>query len=123
METRTTRDLKDVPPQTRQPASDVVDDGNNFQIRLEMPGVKKEDMDIMVTDRAVLVTALARLDLEDGVVVVQERGPVVYRRTIQLPGEIKTSECQAKLKDGVLRLSIPKKNPTDSPRHLEIAYG
>lgn len=122
-ETRTTRDIRDLPPQSRQPQGDVVDDGNNYQVQLEMPGVNKEDMDIMVTDRAILVTALARPDLDDGMLVVQERGPVVYRRTIQLPSEIKTSECHAKLRDGILRLSVPKKNPTEGPRHLEIAYG
>lgn len=119
---RSARELGNMPAVAREPASDIIDLGREFQITLDIPGVKKDDVDIMVTDRSVIVTGTSQPALGEGFVVVSERAPVQYRRTITLPNEIQTSECQAKLKDGVLNITVPKKVPTEGPRHINVAY-
>lgn len=122
-ETRSTRDLRNSPPAQRSPTVDIIDEGSEFQVQLELPGVKKDDLDIMVTDRAIVIEASANPEMDEGVVMVNERGPVSYRRAIHLPAQIDTKNCKAKLKDGVLTLDVPKKEPTEGARRVEIAYG
>ncbi len=117
------KDLADMPPQIRQANMDVVDCKDEFCIHWELPGVKKENLDIMVTDRSLILNAKAFPELDDGVVVHTERPPVIYRRTVPFRTEVDTGKAKANLKDGVLTVRVPKSTPSSGPKHLDVAYG
>lgn len=117
------KDLADMPPQVKQANMDVVDCKDEFCIHWELPGVKKENLDIMVTDRSLILNAKAYPDLDDGVVVHTERPPVIYRRTVPFKTEVDTGKAKANLKDGVLTVRVPKSTPSSGPKHLDVAYG
>jgi HSP20 family molecular chaperone IbpA len=111
------------PPVPRMPNVDIVDQGEEFLVQIELPGVKKEDLDLMVSDRMVTLQAQSRPQHEEGVVLLNERPPTMYRRVIPLPAEVTTTKSKATFKDGILTLTVPKKVPTEGPRRLDVAYG
>ncbi len=113
----------EINPSVREPNMDVVDLAKEFCIHWELPGVKKEDVDIMVTDKSVILNAKGSPDNKDGVVVHTERPPTVYRRTVPFETEVDTSSAKASLKDGILTVNIPKRTPSSGPKHLDVAYG
>lgn len=118
------REFDKMPPVARVPEVNFVDAGDKYLVKMELPGVRKEDVEITVTERMVTVDAEARHELGEGTVLVGEVTPtIVYRRAITLPTSCNSTKCKANLKDGFLTLDIPKKEPTEGPRRLDVAYG
>jgi HSP20 family protein len=120
---RQARELQAMPPVPRAPPLDLVDVGQEFLLQVELPGAKKDDLDIMVSDRAVTVSAQVKPEIDEGTLLLAERVPTLYRRVVQLPNEVNTTGTKATFKDGLLRLRIPKKEPTDGPKRVDVAYG
>lgn len=118
-----TSEFAKMTPQVRQAPMDVVDCSNEFLINWELPGVKKENLDIMVTDRSIILNAKAFPELDDGIVVHSERPPVVYRRTVPFQTDVDTTKAKANFKDGVLTVHVPKQTPSNGPKRLDVAYG
>ncbi len=97
---------------TRSPALDLADTGSAYSVRLEIPGVAKEDVKISVEGRQVSVQASnTRSDekKEGERVVYRERAVVRYARTFTLPVEVAQGEAAAALEHGVLTLTLPKR--------------
>lgn len=120
---RLTQDIQSEPPHRRVPEADLVDEGSEYLLRMELPGIKKEDLEILCFGQSIVVEGNADADLEDGTVLLSERGKVNFRRSVTLPAEIQTSGCEATLKDGILTARLQKRVPTDRPRRLDVAYG
>lgn len=120
---RSARELRGIPPVARLPSVALVDAGDQYILQAELPGVRKDDLDILVSDRTITVSGQERLDLGEGALLLSERLPTLYRRTLQFPGEVHSSQTQATLKDGVLTIRVPKKVPTEGTRHVDVAYG
>lgn len=117
------RDLRSISPVSRVPSIDFIDADPEYWLRVDLPGVRKDELDILCTGRTVTIKATAKLDVEEGSVLVNERGPVSYRRTIPLPTEVNPNQCKANLKDGILTLRLTKKVPGEAPRHIDVMYG
>lgn len=117
------REFKNLPPTSRVPSVDLIDEGQAYVIKVALPGVRKEDVDILVSGRNLVINAQCKIDAEEGTVVLSECGSVVYRRTIALPSEIHTTQTRATLKDGLLTVKLAKKVPGESPRRVDVAYG
>lgn len=114
-----------MPALPRIPSVDLLDEGEGFVVHVELPGVKKEDLELTVSDRMVQVRAEARPEGAGNgqVVLLSERAPVSYDRIIPFPAEVATNKCRANFKDGILSLSVPKKQPGEGPRKVDVAYG
>ena len=77
---------------------------------MELPGIKKEDITIDLEQGVLNVTAVKKLKKEDGVKQIHteiEYGTI--SREFNLPSNVETDGMEAVLKDGVLTLSIPRK--------------
>lgn len=122
-EARSGKELKNAAPLTRVPPVDLIDEGKEFVLHVELPGVRKEDLEVMVFDRAVAISATSRPEVGDGAVFLDEVRPVAYRRTVPLPAECNTGQVKATLKDGILTLNVTKKSPANGPRRADVAYG
>ena len=98
------------PFEGRWPKVDVVDRDKEVLIRAELPGVKKEDLDVSVTDSSVTIKATTHHEEkeEKGEYVRQETRHGEYHRTVSLPREVNGDQAKAVFKDGVLELTIPK---------------
>jgi HSP20 family protein len=96
----------------RSPALDVAESDRSYTVKLEMPGVAKEDIKVAVEGRQVSVQAhseRAEERKEGDRVVYRERSANSYARSFTLPMEMDQAESNAKLENGVLTLTLPKR--------------
>ncbi len=96
----------------RSPALDVAESDRTYTVKLEMPGVAKEDVKVSVEGRQVTVQAQSQRTeekKEGDRVVYRERSATSYARTFTLPLEVDQSDAQARLEHGVLTLTLPKR--------------
>ena len=100
-------------PAMRSPALDVVESERDFSVKLDLPGVAKEDIQVTIDGRHVSVHAHSQHDdekKEGDRVVWHERSVSDYQRSFSLPQEVDSVESGAKLENGVLTLTLPKRN-------------
>jgi HSP20 family protein len=94
---------------------DVAENDKSYMLWAELPGVKKEDVIVSITGSQVTLTAEVKrenpVDQGQGkeVFLVNERRAGRFHRELQFGAEIDDSKAQAQYHDGVLELSLPKK--------------
>jgi HSP20 family protein len=96
----------------RSPALDVCESERGYTVKLDMPGVAKEDIKVSIEGRQVTVQAQTERSDErkDGErIVYRERAASLYARSFTLPLEVDQAEAQARLDNGVLTLTLPKR--------------
>lgn len=96
----------------RSPALDVAETERAYTVKLEVPGVAKEEVKVSVEGRQVTVQAQSQRSdekKEGERVVYRERSATSYARTFTLPLEVDQAESVAKLDQGVLTLTLPKR--------------
>ena len=104
---------------SRSPALDVAETDRDYTVKLEMPGVTKDDIKVSVEGRQVTVQAESQCNEEkkEGErVVYRERSTTSYARTFTLPLEVDQAEALAKLDHGVLTLTLPKRGARAAAR-------
>ncbi|HII39847.1 MAG TPA: Hsp20/alpha crystallin family protein [Thermoplasmata archaeon] len=104
----------------RQPLVDLADNGREFVLTAELPGVKKEDLDIQVTPEGIEIGAETQREREDNGkdYAYRERSYSSFRRVLPFPEEVLPDQVEAKLTDGVLEVRLPKKEP--APRREPV---
>ena len=93
------------------PAIDVSENDNEYVIKAEIPGVKKEDLHVSVQDGVLTINAESKYEEEEkkeGRVIRQERRYGKYVRSMRLGKDVDSSNVKAEYKDGVLELKLPK---------------
>ena len=100
-------------PEIRVPLVDLEDRDKDFVLKAEMPGFKKEEIEIEVSEDSVEITGRVgwKYDKKEKDYVCKERACESFNRTIQLPEEIATDAVTANLEDGILEIVLPKKSP------------
>jgi HSP20 family protein len=96
----------------RSPALDVAESDRAYTVKLEMPGVKKEDIKVTIEGKRVAVSAhseSADEKKEGDRVVYRERSVASYARSFTLPVDVDQAGASAKLEHGVLTLGLPKR--------------
>ncbi len=91
---------------------DVTEDDKAYSIKADIPGVKKEDIQVDVNDELVSLRAEVKQEKEEKKgekVVHSERSYGVVTRTFTLPSAVDAQAAKAEYKDGVLNLVLPKK--------------
>lgn len=101
-------------PNMPQTSCDVIDEGNQFRVKMDVPGVKKNEINLNVTDNSLEVSAEHREESEEKKknYLKKERSHVSYYRTLPLSEKIVSGKVKAKLMDGVLEITLPKSTPT-----------
>ena len=91
---------------------DVKEDGDNYVVHAELPGVKKEDIHVVVDGNQVSISAEVKQDKdvkEGDRVLRSERYFGKVSRSFQLGQDIDDAKAAAKFNDGVLELTLPKR--------------
>ncbi|ASJ10972.1 heat-shock protein [Thermococcus sp. P6] len=106
----------------REPFADIFDRGDRFVITVELPGVRKEDIRLRVTEEAVYIEAQVKREkeLEEEGAIRIERHYSGYRRVIRLPEEVIPEKAKARYNNGVLEIEIPKKSPRKEKEGFEV---
>jgi HSP20 family protein len=99
--------------ETNIPYIDLEDKGDRFILTAEAPGFKKDDIDINICGSSVEISGCKERIVDESKrdYLRKERMSESFYRTLSLPEEIKYEEVSADLKDGVLEIVLPKKNP------------
>ena len=120
-----------VAPAARQSASatgffaprvDINERDDHYEITAELPGVKKENININVTEGVLTLEAETRQDdreEKDGKVIRQERRYGKFMRSFNLGGDIHEEDISASFTDGILTVKAPKREET-LPRQKRI---
>ncbi|MEM0466726.1 MAG: Hsp20/alpha crystallin family protein [Candidatus Thermoplasmatota archaeon] len=97
----------------RLPMMDVADLGDKYEMKLELPGIPKDKINIDVSPTGIEISAQHETSHEDKNKnwLRRERSSMSFYRNVEFPEEVKTDTVEAELKDGVLHLSIPKMEP------------
>jgi HSP20 family protein len=90
----------------------VVDKGDRFEILVDLPGAKKEDIEVSVEGNRVSISTKVKEEKEakEGEPVLHsERSFASYARTFELPAEVTDVGAEAHYESGVLKLTLPER--------------
>jgi HSP20 family protein len=92
------------------PALELVDAGDNFVLKAQLPGIDPKDIDVQVTREAISISGERRYENteEKPGYVRSEFRYGKFHRTLPLPAHIQNDSVQAEYKDGILTLTLPK---------------
>lgn len=95
---------------TSMPKVDVIERDNEVLIRAEVPGVKKADLDVSMTDNTVTIKGCTSHEEkeEKGDYYRHEISKGSFSRTVALPGDVDNDKAKTSFKDGVLEVTVPK---------------
>jgi HSP20 family protein len=119
--TRRSGDVEKRAPETvlRAPV-DIFEDAEGITLLADMPGVDREHLNLEVANDALTVEGEVKIDMpQDMEALYADVRSTRYRRSFSLSGELETGEIDATLKDGVLRVRIPKRAEA-RPRKIEV---
>ena len=101
-------------PEEPQIKMDVTEDEKAYRVKAEIPGVKKEDIKISIDGNQVSIAAEVKREKEErkgDTVVRSERYYGSQFRAFTLHHDIDQGKSEAKYEDGVLELTLPKREP------------
>lgn len=101
---------------------DIVDEGDKFHINVDLPGVKKDEVKLNVTDNSIEISAEHKEQQQEKKknYIRKERKEISYHRTLPLPEKVVSSKASAKLNNGILTVEIPKTTTTPKPKSATI---
>lgn len=101
-----------------RPLADVSETDDEIIVTMDLPGIDKKDVDIVITDKELTVLAERKTETEIKETNYQkhERTYKKFERTVSLPVGVKAESAVARLADGVLKISIPKEVVTTRKR-------
>ncbi len=101
---------------------DLSEHDDSYMVKADIPGVRKEDIDVRIDRNQVTISAEVKNEKEemkDGRVLRSERQYGFASRTFALAGDVDDTKADAKYQNGVLELRLPKKS-TSSNKRLAI---
>jgi HSP20 family protein len=103
------------------PALDVYEDKDNVLVKAELPGLKREDIDVSLQDGALVISGERKIEkVEEGVEVHrQERFYGKFQRALTLPEPVAADKVKADYKDGILTITLPKTEEA-KPRKIDV---
>jgi HSP20 family molecular chaperone IbpA len=107
---------------TRTPDIDVIDLGTELHLVADLPGVKKEDIDIDLMPDAIDISAepQAEVEVEQQSYACRERG-CGYKRRISLPATVIPEKAKARFNNGVLEITMPRKEPVEKVKAVKVS--
>ena len=105
------------------PQVELFERGNNLVVRADLPGVKKEDLNIEVQDDVLTISGERHSELEENRegFYRSERSYGNFFRSIPLPNEVNADHVNASFRDGVLEVILPAPKPEErQTKKIEI---
>ncbi|MGB7767996.1 MAG: Hsp20/alpha crystallin family protein [Verrucomicrobiia bacterium] len=104
------------------PALEVHEDKDNFTIRVEVPGLKREDIAVSLQDDALVISGERKEEkINEGTEVHrQERFYGKFQRALTLPAPVAADKVKAAYQDGVLTVTLPKAEEA-KPKQIDVS--
>ena len=103
-------------PKLHETGCDVIDEGNQLRMKMNVPGLKKSEIKLNVTDNSIEVTGEHKEEEKKKNYLRKERHSLSYYQTVPLSEKVIPDKVKAKLTDGILEVTLPKSKPTPTPK-------
>ncbi|MDB6020057.1 MAG: Heat shock protein Hsp20 [Pedosphaera sp.] len=106
------------------PAIDLYEDKESLIVKAELPGMKKEDIDVSLHDGALSISGERKNERKfpEGETQRSERFVGRFQRSVTLPSPVSADQVTAQYKDGVLTITLPKTEEA-KPKQIEVNIG
>lgn len=103
------------------PAIDVYDSKDNILVKADLPGLTKDEIEVSIQDDNLIIKGEKKKDTEvkEENYYRTERFYGSFYRTVELPAQVEADKVDAKYEDGVLSLTLPKKEDA-KPKKITI---
>jgi HSP20 family protein len=101
------------------PAVDIEETEDAWHIEAELPGVKRDDVNVELRDSELLITGEIKERERKGILRRRTRRTGRFEYRVMLPGEFDPDQVEAKLNGGVLSVRVPKAEQA-RPRRIEV---
>ncbi len=103
-------------------AAEVEETAEAVIVRVEIPGLSREDLEVAVLDGHLVVRGERRMERrqEHGRFHLMEVAYGAFERWIPLPAEVDEDRAQARYRDGVLTVTLPKLHASGGPRRIPV---
>jgi len=103
------------------PAIDLYEDKDNVFVKAELPGMKKEDIEVSFHNGTLSISGERKSEdkYEDSEVYRSERFFGRFQRTVTLPAPVAADKVKAEYKDGILSITLPKTEEA-KPKHIDV---
>jgi HSP20 family protein len=103
------------------PALDMYEDKDNLFVRLELPGMKKEDIELSLLEGSLSIAGerKGQNKSKDSEVYRAERFFGRFQRTVSLPRAVAVDKVKAQYADGILTVTLPKAEEA-KPKHIDV---
>jgi len=104
------------------PALDVYEDKDNIVVHTELPGLKREDIDVSLQEGVLVISGERKTGeiRNEGEIRRQERFYGKFQRTLTLPAPVAADKVKAQYKDGVLTVTVPKAEEA-KPKKIDVS--
>ena len=104
------------------PALDVFDDKDNVVVKVELPGLKKDEINLSLHDGVLSISGERKTERksEDGGTFRSERYFGKFQRSVTLPARVDGSKVNASYKDGILTVELPKAEEA-KPKQIAVS--
>lgn len=106
------------------PALDLHEDKDNFIVKIELPGMKKEDINISLHEGSLSISGERKNEqkFENAEICRSERFVGRFQRTVELPSAVAHDQVKAQYKDGILTVTLPKTEEA-KPKQINVQEG
>ncbi len=103
------------------PALDIYEDKDNLYVKVELPGMKREEIDVSLHKGSLSVSGERKSEQkhEDAEVYRAERFFGRFQRTVTLPTPVAAEKVMAQYQDGILTITLPKTEDA-KPKHINV---
>ena len=102
------------------PAATVLENADGYTLEVEMPGVSKETLEMWVENNELTVLGRRSLPDVEGTLLHRESRPENFRRTFDLDPSIDANKIDARIDQGLVRLTLPKAEHV-KPRKIAVS--
>ena len=102
------------------PAASVTDIADGYRLEIEMPGVKKNGLDISVENHELTIIGRRSVPAVEGTLIHRESRPENFRRAFELDPSIDGEKISANIDQGLLTLTLPKAEHV-KPRKITVS--
>ena len=102
------------------PPASVTETGDRYLLQIEMPGVKKDGLDISFENNELTIIGRRSLPAMEGTLVHRESRPENFRRVFEIDPSIDADKISAKIDQGLVTLTLPKAEHV-KPRKIAVS--
>ena len=103
------------------PSVELINRGNEYLVRVELPGIDKKDLDLTITDDTLTIKGEAKRseEVKEDEYLLSEVTYGKFSRTVTVPTEVESGKARAKANNGILEITLPKKKES-KPKEIKV---